>query len=179
VLSRFAAASTPASAATEAAAAAASSAAVAAGIAHARTSGGGAARHARHGSGLRAASVQGITLVHYSAPSGPYLRRKTPFTPPNTPRHLLNTRKVAPKQSLNAPPIPQKALTLSPKVDECKPLPVRRSTPEASPRRRRGGRRLHEATSPRPRPPAPRALPPEARRPLLAVAAQVEFESKY
>ena len=43
--------------------------------------------------------------------------------PPNTPRHLINTRKITPKQTLNAPPIAQKALTLSRKVNECKPLP--------------------------------------------------------
>jgi len=65
---------------------------------------------------------QGLTLVHFSAQPEPYLTRNTPFTPPNTPRHLLNTRKTTPKQSLNAPPIPQKALTLSQKVDECKAL---------------------------------------------------------
>jgi hypothetical protein len=36
-----------------------------------------------------------------------------PPTPTNTPRHLPNTRKTIPKQSLNAPTIPHKALTLS------------------------------------------------------------------
>jgi len=33
-----------------------------------------------------------------------------------------DTRETPPKQPLNAPPIPHKALTLSRKVDECKPL---------------------------------------------------------
>jgi len=36
--------------------------------------------------------------------------------PPNTPY-------TPPTQPLNAPPIPQEALTLSRKVDECRPLP--------------------------------------------------------
>jgi hypothetical protein len=59
---------------------------------------------------------QGLTFVHCSAQPEPYLTRNTPFkpsTPPNTPRHLLNTRKITLKQTLNAPPIPKKALTLS------------------------------------------------------------------
>jgi len=63
-----------------------------------------------------AVAGQGLTLVHYSAQPEPFLTRSTPFkppTPPNTLRHLLNTRKITPKQTLNAPPIPQKALTLS------------------------------------------------------------------
>ena len=34
-----------------------------------------------------------------------------------------NTSYKPPKQPLNAPPIAQKALTLSRKVDKCKPLP--------------------------------------------------------
>ena len=41
------------------------------------------------------------------------------------PRLSLNTPDIPqtpPEQPLNAPPIPQKALTLSRKVDECKPL---------------------------------------------------------
>jgi len=60
-------------------------------------------------------SMQELTLVHFSAQPEPYMTRNTPFkpqNPPNTPRHLLNTRKITPKQTLNAPPIPQKALTL-------------------------------------------------------------------
>ena len=40
-----------------------------------------------------------------------------PLTPPNT-------SQTPSKQPLNAPPIPQKALSLSRKVDECKPLAV-------------------------------------------------------
>ena len=43
----------------------------------------------------------------------------TPYTPPNTPL----TRATQP---LRAPPIPDKALKLSRKVDECKPLPTGR-----------------------------------------------------
>jgi hypothetical protein len=41
------------------------------------------------------------------------------------PKHSVippDTALTSPKQSLNAPPIPQRALTLSRKVDECKPL---------------------------------------------------------
>jgi len=34
----------------------------------------------------------------------------------------LNTPSTPPKQRLNAAPIPQKPLTMSLKVDECKPL---------------------------------------------------------
>ena len=34
-----------------------------------------------------------------------------------------DTTQITPKQPLHAPPIPQKALELSQKVDECKPLP--------------------------------------------------------
>jgi len=66
-----------------------------------------------HGS---SSSNQGLTLVHFSAQPEPFLTRNTPLkppTPPNTPRHLLNSRKTTPKQTLNAPPVPQKALTLS------------------------------------------------------------------
>ena len=59
---------------------------------------------------------QGLTLVHLSAQPEPYLTRNTPLeppTPPTIPRHLLKARKITPKQTLNAPPILQKALTLS------------------------------------------------------------------
>ena len=59
------------------------------------------------------AAGQGVTLIHFSAQPEPYLTRNTPFTPLNIPRHLLNTRIITPKQSLNTPPIPQKALMLS------------------------------------------------------------------
>jgi len=58
----------------------------------------------------------GLALVHFSAEPEPYLTRNTPFKPPtplNNPRHLPITRKIAPKRTLNAPPIPQNALTLS------------------------------------------------------------------
>jgi len=81
------------------------------------------ARHTALGAFMPRVTNQGLTLVHFSAQPEPYLTRNATCTPPNTPRHLLNTRKTTPKQSLNAPPIPQKALTLSRKVHECKPLP--------------------------------------------------------
>jgi len=55
---------------------------------------------------------QGPTLVHISAQAEPFLKQKLtlhtplyPLRPPNTPS-ITHT-----KQSLNAPPIPQKALT--------------------------------------------------------------------
>jgi hypothetical protein len=51
--------------------------------------------------------------------------QKHPLSTPDTPC-------IPAEQPLHAPPIPQKALTLSRKVDECKPLPVR-----SWPRRRR------------------------------------------
>jgi hypothetical protein len=53
-------------------------------------------------------SRQGLTLVHISAQHEP---------PPNTPFKRAT-------QSLRAPPIPQKVLMLSRKLDECKPLPL-------------------------------------------------------
>ena len=65
---------------------------------------------------------QGLTLVHFSAQPEPFPTQNTLFRPPNTFCHLLTTRKRTPKQSLNAPRIPQKALRLSRKVDKCKPL---------------------------------------------------------
>jgi len=62
---------------------------------------------------------QGLTLAHLSAQPQPFLSLKTypehPLIPPRTPY-------TPPKQPLNVPPIPQKALTLRRKVDECKPL---------------------------------------------------------
>jgi len=50
------------------------------------------------------------------------------------------------KQPLNAPPIPQKALTLSRKVDECKPLPVFSSSRTASILPAPAARGLHSST---------------------------------
>ena len=44
------------------------------------------------------------------------IHSKHPLIPRNAPY-------APPKRPLNAPPIPQKALTLNRKVDECKPLP--------------------------------------------------------
>ena len=52
--------------------------------------------------------VSGAALVHEIHPKHPLLPPNTPYTPP--------------KHSLNAPSISQKALTLSRKVNECKPL---------------------------------------------------------
>jgi len=43
--------------------------------------------------------------------------------PPKHPLILPHTLDTPPKQLPNAPPIAQKLLTLSRKVDECKPLP--------------------------------------------------------
>ena len=97
---------------------------------------------------VSATVMQGLTPVHFSAQPEPYLTRNTPFPPPNNPRHLPNTRKQTPKQSLNAPPIPQKALTLSRKVDECKPLPSWLTGPATAP----------------PRTMSPRACPPPVTR---------------
>jgi len=65
---------------------------------------------------------QGLTLVHFSAQPEPYLTRNAPCTPQTPPDTCQTPAKTTPTQSLNAPPIPQKALTLSRKVDECKPL---------------------------------------------------------
>ena len=69
----------------------------------------------------RSACGQGLTLVHLSAQPELFLKLKTypahPLIPPDTHR-------TPPKQPLNATPRPQKELTLSLKVNECKPLPV-------------------------------------------------------
>ena len=66
---------------------------------------------------FRSAHVQGLTLVHFSAQLEPILTQKHTL---NTPSYCLRP----PTQPLSAPPIPQKALMLSRKVDECKPLPT-------------------------------------------------------
>jgi len=65
---------------------------------------------------------QGLTLVHYSAQLEPFLTQKRTLHTPNTPCHPLNNPSTPPKQHLTAPPVTQKALKLSLKVDECKPL---------------------------------------------------------
>jgi hypothetical protein len=68
--------------------------------------------HHRQGRACQRAEVhrgQGLTLVHFLATLEPYLTRNTPFKPPtlpNTPCHLLNTRRITPKQILNATPYP-------------------------------------------------------------------------
>jgi hypothetical protein len=41
---------------------------------------------------------------------------------PEPPLKVPDTSQTSPRQPLSAPPIPQRALTLSRKVDECKPL---------------------------------------------------------
>jgi hypothetical protein len=70
----------------------------------------------------RSPSTQGLTLVHFSAQLEPFRTRNLsrfghPMLAPATPYE-------PPKQPLNAPTVPQKALTLSRKANECKPLPV-------------------------------------------------------
>jgi len=55
------------------------------------------------------------TKCAYVEPKGERVYPKQPLLPPNTPC-------TPPKQLRNAPHIPQKALTLSRKADECKPL---------------------------------------------------------
>ena len=106
--------------------------------------------HAECGAVAALAEETGAYTLHFSAQPEPYLTRNTPFTTPNTPRHLLNTRKTTRKQSLNATPIPQKALALSRKVDECKPLrggaPRRGPAAPAGARPGAGGRGLHSFT---------------------------------
>jgi hypothetical protein len=56
-----------------------------------------------------AGAGQGLTLAHFATQLEPYLTRKNTLYTLNTP---------------NAPRIPQKALTLSRKVNECKPRAV-------------------------------------------------------
>jgi hypothetical protein len=61
---------------------------------------------------------QGLTLVHFSAKPEPFLTQQYL-------RHRLippDTSQSPPKRPLNAPRIPHQALTLSRKVDKCKPL---------------------------------------------------------
>jgi len=65
---------------------------------------------------------QGLTLVNFLAQPEPIL---TQNVPKRYPRHSLippGPPCSHPRQPLNAPPIPHKALMLSRKVDECKPL---------------------------------------------------------
>ena len=57
----------------------------------------------------RSSSKQGLTLVHFSAQPEPLLKQKHTLITPHNPLHPL----MPPKQSLNAPPIPHKALKLS------------------------------------------------------------------
>jgi len=85
----------------------------------------GAPRGAQHGGGQWPAGRQrchgqGLTLVHFSAQPEPFLTLHTP-TYPLIPH---NTCSMTNNQPLNAPPVPLKALTLSRKVDECKPLVI-------------------------------------------------------
>ena len=64
------------------------------------------------GRDLHSSTVQ-LNLSHFWHKMHPI----HPLIPPNTPY-------TPPTQPLNAPPVPQEALTLSRKVDECKPLPA-------------------------------------------------------
>jgi len=74
------------------------------------------------------ADSAGVVDVEFKA--GAYTRhffsaQPKPFVTQNNPDHPLippNTSWTPPRQPLNAPPMPQQALTLSRKVDECKPL---------------------------------------------------------
>jgi len=50
------------------------------------------------------------------------MTQDTPYTPHDNPTHTLNTPQTSPKQPPNASSIRQKAITLSQKADECKPL---------------------------------------------------------
>jgi len=69
--------------------------------------------------GRRDTAMQGLTLVHYSAHLEPFLTQKHTLNTLDTPYHP----KTTPKQTLTAPPVTQKVLMLSSRVDECKPLP--------------------------------------------------------
>jgi hypothetical protein len=64
----------------------------------------------------RSSTGQGLTLVHFSAQLEPCLTHRNTLNPIITP----STRATQPLRAL---PIPYKALKLSRKVDECKPLP--------------------------------------------------------
>ena len=86
------------------------------GIIHVQDTG-ASGRELQRAAALRGAG-RGLTLVHLSAQLEPCLTTKNALhtrTPPNTP----STRATQPQR---APPIPNKPLTLSQKVDECKPL---------------------------------------------------------
>jgi len=67
------------------------------------------------GRGVEDETGMGLHSFTYQLNLSRVLHTKRPYTPPNTPL----TRATQP---LRAPPIPQKALKLSRKVDECKPL---------------------------------------------------------
>ena len=54
-------------------------------------------------------------FCHQTHPEYPLVTPSYPLLPPDT-------SYTPPKQPLDSPPIPQKAITLSRKVDECKPL---------------------------------------------------------
>jgi hypothetical protein len=69
-----------------------------------------------HGGAAHPAAAQGLTFVYFSARPEPFLTQNTPWTPHLNPLTPTN-------QPLNSPFVPQKALMLSQKVDECNPLP--------------------------------------------------------
>jgi len=77
-------------------------------------------RHALPGGAWRGrrGSWQGLTLVHFSAQLEPCLTQETTLRTLRT----LNTPLTRATQPLRAPPILYKALKLSSKVNECKPL---------------------------------------------------------
>ena len=48
---------------------------------------------------------QGLTLVHFSAQPEVFLTQNTPYTPPNTHNHPLNTSQTPHEQPPNATPV--------------------------------------------------------------------------
>ena len=75
------------------------------------------------------AGTQGLTLVHSSAQLEPFLKQKHTLNTPIPP----STSKISPKRPQTAPPVTKKAIKLSCRVDECKPLPVPNHHPQHPP----------------------------------------------
>jgi len=70
-----------------------------------------------HAPVLDAHLQQGLTLVHFSAQLEPFLTQNIPYSP-KVPPHTYYDPPIQPR---NAPPIPQKALTLSRKMRSVSP----------------------------------------------------------
>jgi hypothetical protein len=51
------------------------------------------------GGQLGTGAGHGLTLVHYSGQPEPFLTHNTPSTPPNTPKHPLNTTETTPRST--------------------------------------------------------------------------------